>query len=50
MQPAVAPGLMRIGIGALVLVALALGTWAWLAARAPAAPQIAYTELLSAVR
>jgi cell division protease FtsH len=50
MQPAVAPGPMRMGIGALVLAALALGTWAWLAARPPHAPQIAYTELLSAVR
>jgi cell division protease FtsH len=49
-RPDVSPRLVRIGIGALVLVALALGTWAWLAARTPAAPQIAYTELLSAVR
>jgi cell division protease FtsH len=49
-QPAVSAGLMRMGIGALVLIVLALGTWAWLASRTPAAPQIAYTELLSAVR
>ncbi|HST62826.1 MAG TPA: AAA family ATPase [Longimicrobium sp.] len=50
MQPAVSTRLLRIGVGALVLIALALGAWAWLAARTPDAPQIAYTELLSAVR
>jgi cell division protease FtsH len=49
-RPDVSPRLMRIGIGALALVVIALGVWAWMAARSPAAPQIAYTELLSAVR
>ncbi|HVH13830.1 MAG TPA: AAA family ATPase, partial [Longimicrobium sp.] len=49
-RPAISPRLIRVGIGALVLVAIVLGTWAWLASRAPAAPEIAYSELLSAVR
>jgi cell division protease FtsH len=49
-RPGLSSRLVRMGIGALVLVALALGTWAWLAARTPDAPRIAYTELLSAVR
>jgi len=48
--PAVSPRLLRIGIGVLVLIAAALGAWGWIAARGPGTPQIAYSELLSAVR
>jgi cell division protease FtsH len=48
--PAISPRLIRIGIGALVLMAAALGAWAWIAARGPATPQLAYTELLTAVQ
>ena len=46
----ISPTLLRVGIGALLLLALGLGTWAWLASRAPHAPQIPYSELLTAVR
>jgi cell division protease FtsH len=49
-EPDVSPLLVRVGIGALVVLALALGTWAWLAARGPQTPQIAYSEMLTAVR
>jgi cell division protease FtsH len=49
-EPDVSPLLVRVGIGALVVLALALGTWAWLAARGPETPQIAYSEMLTAVR
>jgi cell division protease FtsH len=41
---------VRIGIGALVVVAIAIGVWAWVAARGPQTPRIAYSELLSALR
>ena len=49
-QPGVTPRLLRLGIGALVLVAAALATWAWLASRVAPPPQIAYSELLTALR
>ena len=48
-EPSVSPRLLRWGIGVLALLAVAAGVWAWLA-RGPATPQIAYSELLSAVR
>jgi cell division protease FtsH len=40
---------VRIGIGVLVLLAMAAGVWAWLAARGPHTPRIAYSEMLSAI-
>jgi cell division protease FtsH len=49
-RPSVSPWLLRGAIGALVLAAVALAAWGWMAARHPAAPEIAYSELLSALR
>jgi cell division protease FtsH len=41
---------VRIGIGALVALVIAAGVWAWIAARAPHPPRVAYSELLTSLR
>jgi cell division protease FtsH len=48
--PAIAASALRISLAVLAVVAIAAGVWAWLASRGPDTPQIAYSELLTAVR